>query len=198
MIILSMMFILPTCAFAEENNSLVEIDSFMLQGIDYSASMPVVDSLTQFTYSLEISKMQINNSNIYLEANITQKDSGRPLASFSAEGMLYHSSSIRLTKTNGITAILNSNSTDISIINTTFEKQANADYLFPANYNLDGKSILSLALSINGDLVYFEDEFPVNDQYDKIYEMCRIPSTAKVTELMDFPIQNGMNEDLSE
>ena len=178
MIAMAMMMSIPfQTVYAADNMeeaTTVIVDGFEVEGVEYYQGMEVIEDKSQLEYKLNIESIVFDGNSIRIKAKIFYKNN--VIATFDEIGTIYKSTAKKLVKVNGITAIF-APQNNFEIVSCSFEETADLGELLPVNENMNGKTVVKLAVKKNNKILYFEGEAPLESKYNKIFDMALDPSS---------------------
>ncbi|WP_404456431.1 hypothetical protein [Oceanobacillus kapialis] len=129
------------------------------KGVKYvNGRMHAVMEKEDLDAEFKVKHIGIENGLFHLEGTAVNNESEYELA---IEGEIYRSN-IQLLLDDGVNpyvSVPKSNTNEsIEVLSITLEEKAYKGLLLPANYDLEGKNIIKMALKVGSDLLYFEDE----------------------------------------
>ena len=157
-------------------SKIITVNEFNVYGVEYYRGMEVVENESQLEYTLNIESISFEGNVVSMKGNVLHKD--KKMATIDDIGTIYKSTAKKLIKVNGVTAIF-SHKEDMEIISCSFEEKADLGELLPVNENLNGKTVLKLAIKIDNMIIYFEGELPIGKKYNDIFEAAIDPSDER-------------------
>ena len=156
----------------------VTLNDFMILGTHYYKGMDVIENRSQLDYEFFINEINFSGNNITLKGDICKNES--VISSIDEMGILYKSIAEKLQKVNGITAVFSEKTgTGDEILSCAFERNADVGELLPVNEELGGKTVIKIAIRNNNEILYFEGEIPISNNYTNVYNSVLEASGSK-------------------
>ena len=164
------MFSTCSSAWAASDNTtlpMCQYENIILRGTYYYEDMEAVEDRSQMQCELQLNRVAIGNSSVEFKGILIEPDqSPREIG---GNGMIFKSVAEKLRSAQGLTAVI-SDSLNCDVLCFQFEGVAHGEDLLPANKDLDGESIIRIAIKIDKNLIYFEEAFPLTTEYNYMYD----------------------------